>query len=387
MKVLFITHHYLHLSGGGSFASRAFINAFAELADECVLLYPDNGQSIKPYINDRVQLMGVRNKISNLGKIADLYIGRINRFYNILFPTVNKLQPDIVVFDNSLASSGYIKKLKKQNIKVITIHHNYEMEYYKGTPPNILWRVPLMYYIKKTEKEAVLYSDLNLCLTGSDIQLLKKNYDLSNQSVFEKIGIFEYKTNSNSVPIFNNKANENIVFAITGSLSSYQTETSLFNFFNNYYPIILKLLPDSFLIVAGKNPSNKIKDICSQYSNIQLIPNPENMSAVISEADIYINPTNVGGGIKLRTMDGLKLGLPVISHTISSRGYEAFEKANILYRYDNKHQFEESLKKLIHLNKTENFNKNKILEIYKSLFSFNAGVKRLKDILRQYSFI
>ena len=79
--------------------------------------------------------------------------------------------------------------------------------------------------------------------------------------------------------------------------------------------------------------------------------------------------------------------MSVISHNISSRGHEAFEEANILYRYDNEHQFEEDLKKLIHLNKTGNFNKNKILEIYKSLFSFNAGVKRLKDILRQYSFI
>ena len=41
MNVLFITHHYLHGNGGGVFASRAYINVIAEIADHVTLLYPD----------------------------------------------------------------------------------------------------------------------------------------------------------------------------------------------------------------------------------------------------------------------------------------------------------------------------------------------------------
>ena len=47
MKVLFVTYHYLHGHGGGIFASRGFINAFAALSDEMTLLYPvkrENGR-------------------------------------------------------------------------------------------------------------------------------------------------------------------------------------------------------------------------------------------------------------------------------------------------------------------------------------------------------
>ena len=41
MKLLFITHHYLSGVGGGAFATKAFINALAEIFPNCVtLLFP-----------------------------------------------------------------------------------------------------------------------------------------------------------------------------------------------------------------------------------------------------------------------------------------------------------------------------------------------------------
>lgn len=52
MRILYITHHYLSDNGGGTFASRAYINAFAEIADEMTLLYPvKEGQNLFREIN------------------------------------------------------------------------------------------------------------------------------------------------------------------------------------------------------------------------------------------------------------------------------------------------------------------------------------------------
>ena len=375
MKTLIVTHHYLDSPGGGCFASRAFINAFAEISNECVLLYPDNGEPINSYINKKVHSIGVKNKTSSIGKLLDIYQGKINRFYHVLFPTIKEYQPDIVVFDNSRTSAGYMRKLRKKGIKVVIIHHNFEMEYYKGSPPNLMWRLPFMHHMKKTEKEAILNSNINLTLTPQDASSLQRHYDPLKQSVFNCVGMFEFKPFEKYETIEYESGNDVLTFAITGNLGDYQTEVSLVPFIEEYYPILKKCFPNTKLIIAGKDPSDRLRQICNQHSEIELVPNPENMAKVIGRASIYICPVSVGGGIKLRVMDGLKLGLPVLTHKVSARGYDMFEKAGCLFVYDDIQSFEKML-----LNVVEQPNKETVESMYQQLFSLESGVKRIKHI-------
>ena len=79
--------------------------------------------------------------------------------------------------------------------KVITIHHNYEMEYYKGTPPNILWRIPLLHFMRKAERSAVLLSDLNLTLTTQDTSLLEHTYGSGQNTNFQDKYYFGRRNN------------------------------------------------------------------------------------------------------------------------------------------------------------------------------------------------
>ena len=151
------------------------------------------------------------NKNSDLSKLWDIYIGKINRFYGQFDGLIDDFKPDMVVFDNSRASAGLLTIAKKAKIKVITIHHNYEMEYYKGTPPNILWRIPLLHFMRKAERSAVLLSDLNLTLTTQDTSLLEHTYGSGQNTNFQEIGVFEYRNKQvekfNFVkPAFNEKS-------------------------------------------------------------------------------------------------------------------------------------------------------------------------------------
>ena len=391
MKVLFFTHHSLDDNSGGSFASRAYINAFSEIADSCMLLYPDEGISVAKFINKKCILKGIKYERSNVGKVIDYYRGRIHRYTEVLIPQIHEFNPDIVVFDNSRTSAGMLKRIKKPGLKIITIHHNYEIEYYRGTKQFIAWRYPFMYYMKEAESTAVLFSDLNLTLTEQDKSLLQKNYDPLKTKKIEKLGSFE----SASFPPSKNTNDKNkiltikpdLCFAITGTLSSYQTEVSVMPFLENEYPELLKLLPDSKLIIAGHHPSNKMKNACAKYPSVRLIADPEDMEKIMIQADVYICPTCVGGGLKLRIMDGLKAGMPVLTHAVSARGYDEFCKANIMFVYDSKESFRESMNKLlIELNKGD-LNNVLIKNLYNSEFSFESGVKRLKEILNQNNLI
>jgi glycosyltransferase involved in cell wall biosynthesis len=389
MKVLFITNHYLDSNGGGSFASRAYANAFGEIAETCVLLYPDRGKDISPFIHEKYILKGISNGNSKIRKLFDIYRGRIHRFYKVIPAEVKEFQPDLVVFDNSRCSAGLIQHINLLGIKVIVVHHNYEMEYHRGEPPNIFWRIPFMHYVKKAEMNAVQKSDLNLTLTMQDANLLRMNYDVNNQAKFELIGCFESRKKKD-LTFYKDTAknNKNICIAITGTLSDLQTEDSLIPFLNSYYPLLLKIIPNSILIIAGKDPSNKIINICSKYtSSIKLIPNPDDIEEITKQADIYLCPICIGGGLKLRIMDGLKAGLPILTHKISGRGYEEFQNAGFMITYDDSESFEKGLIKLLWDIEEGVMPKRRIQNFFDSKFSFNSGVEKLRKILiRNFNF-
>lgn len=90
-----------------------------------------------------------------------------------------------------------------------------------------------------------------------------------------------------------------------------------------------------------------------------------------------------GSGVKLRVMDGLRLGLPVLCHENSANGYETIMKAGYMFTYHDVLSFESSYSKLIHTK----FEKKNIYESYRQTFSFEAGVKRLRDILKKHNLI
>jgi len=383
MRIIIITHHYLDDNSGGSFASRAYINAFSEIADYCMLMYPDRGIPISDYIHKKCILRGVQNNRNKIQKVIDIYRGRIHRYSDILIPQIQKFKPDIVVFDNSRTSAGMLKRVKMMGVKTIIIHHNYEMEYYKGTKPFIAWRIPFMHTMEEAERAAVQNSDLNLTLTEEDISLLQKHYDLQKTRKIVKLGCFEsgidpILTNIKD-KITNQTDKSNFCFAITGTLSDYQTEASVIPFLENEYPKLLKILPESKLIIAGRNPTQKMINACAKYASVDLIANPENMQDIMSRANVYICPTSFGGGLKLRIMDGLKAGLPVLAHAVSARGYDAFKDAGYLFSYFDATSFNIALTKIIDMNKT-NIQK-KIVDLYKLNFSFESGVNRLKKII------
>lgn len=385
MRVLFFTHHYLDDNSGGSFASRAYINAFTEIADTCMLMYPDRGIPISDFIHHKCILQGVKDERNKVQKVIDIYRGRIHRYADVMVLQINEFKPDVVVFDNSRTSAGMLEKVKMLGVKTVIIHHNYEMEYYRGTKPFIAWRLPFMHYMEKAERTAVQCGDLNLTLTDEDKSLLQLHYDLSQQSKIVKLGTFEsmpeQATFQDKVEPITPILKSDLCFAITGTLGSYQTEVSVIPFLEEDYPELLLELPDSKLIIAGRNPSIKVINACAKYPSVKLIANPKDMQEVISNADVYICPTCVGGGLKLRVMDGLQAGLPVLTHAVSARGYDEFRKGECLFVYSDKNSFRTSLQELLQALEEGRLDKATIKNTYTSIFSFEAGVRRLRDIL------
>lgn len=370
MKVLFITYHYLNGNGGGVFASRAFINAFAELSTEMTLLYPMKEGAAPEHIAPGIRAIPVWDKRSRLGKGLGLLTGRTNRFA-IDGKVIPEEKFDVVVFDTSMVTHGLIDRFKASGARIITIHHNYQYEYFRDNSTFPL-RIPTLFWSGRSEREAVLKSDLNLTLTPEDRESFITHYGGREEGI-KVIGTFEYKRRPPlTEPCEAGKDN----FLITGDLGAKQTVDSLLEWIDLYYPLLGESFPGSSLTLAGRSPSDALLRKAAE-NGIKVIPSPEDMNPILERAKYYICPVSVGGGIKLRVMDGLRYGLPVVSHKVSARGYEAFQKAGVLLSYDDPASFRRCLEKL----KALEPGRSEVIVLYESFFSFESGKERIKKAL------
>lgn len=374
MRTLFITHHYLSSPGGGTFASRAYINAFAELSDEMTLLYPvKEGEGLFEGILPKVQGCPVAYNASRWQKGLNILRGKVHRYGDIAHDYLASGHFDVVVFDNSKTSFRLIDVAHRYGLRVIVIHHNYEYEYVRDNSPAILRPIDL-FWIERVEREAVQKADLNLVLSRQDMLLLSKAFTNGRTDNFALLGVFEYASHQpQTLNETSAKANH---FIITGNLSAVQTRQSLLPWLSSYFPILKAVVPEAHLTIAGKNPDNPLTQLCKKRG-IELIPSPVSMAPYLQKAACYICPVDLGGGVKLRVMDGLKNGLPVIAHKVSARGYDQFVEQGCLLPYSDPQSFRQALEQYKHLA----LKRNDILHTYQRLFTFQAGVNRLRNIL------
>lgn len=372
------TRDYLAGNGGGVYASRAYINAFAEISSHMTLVYPRKPNHEPQGLSDKIsELYPIDFGISKWRKGLRMIFGKISPINNLPEIFYDSSKYDVVVFNNSCVSQGLISSFKKANIKVITIHHNFELEYLRDNLSFFPW-FPNFIATYFVEKKAFRKSDLNLTLTIDDISLLKRYYGGDSSS--EVIGVFEY--NRENVKEYATEKHKTPTFIITGDLSMPQTYNSLSEWILLYYSSLVKIIPTAHLIIAGKQPSRELQKLCKD-NNIELISSPEDMDSVLIRGDYYICPTSKGGGLKLRILDGLKFGMHVITHEVSARGYDSLLESGTVFKYSNIKEFEDALKKILTIQMT----KNDIIDEYQNQFSFNSGVSKLKKILKNHNLI
>ena len=375
-KYLFITRHYLDENNGGSNASKGFIWSLSKVVENLDLIYPEHEKKdSKDFIPEDVNRFPVHDYRNNIQKGIDMYRGRVHRFCDYVKNFLEKNRYDVVVIDHSFTAIGVIQNVKKNGAKIITIHHNVEVDYLKDNEPSWLYRIPFDYYVKKGERDALELSDLNLTLTNYDAEKFQSWYP--NQEMhLRTISICGYRPSEErhfDIKPFNN------TYIISGSLCFNQSVMPILDFVEQYFPIMKELSSDCKLIITGRNPKEKLKRACDNYPNIELIPNPDDIDAVIKRASVYISPIYAGSGIKLRVMDGLRRGMPILCHDVSALGYENIIKAGYMFTYRDPKTFKESIEKLLHTN----VNPNDVYAKYQEYFSLNAGIARLKSILEE----
>lgn len=371
-KILYVAPHDIKKRAGGALATLAYYNALVALyGDKIDIMMPAEvcDGSIKNVI-----------PVKSRSHIMALLSGSLHRYKNAVKKLLSERAKDyyLCVINGGLYAGDMMDMIHRYGLKIIVIHHNFEREYAMDNKGLLTLGGRTSYFIVKNEKHAYRKADLNCFLTREDMDLFNSHYGQSSAKSF-LLGTFE----PYNIDLPHCIESPKKIIAITGSMNSVQTMCGISDVHKNYYDIIRNLCPDWNLVIAGRNPRQEVYELQKENpEKIKVIPNPENMDEVTSPASIFLCPTNVGGGLKLRLMDGLRMGIPILVHKVSARGYDAFFEKPYFKVYEDRESFKNGLKELLEFS-SRGFNRSAIQTDYLLNFSFKAGSERVKMIIKE----
>ena len=374
MRILYILKHNPWGIGGGCYACRNYLELFTELfKDSCfdVLICSEylESQISKDFVNCTFYPVSPRNKISQyLSPVTQI----LHRHQQVAVSMIKKNQYDYCIFDHNSIAGSLVSICKKKGIKTIVLNHNCELEYFRD---NNSWlkNLLLLPSVRKNERKAYLKCDYNIFLTDEDRDLFKNIYGESGTKTVVG-GCFLRKGDviNHSVMPFNAAC---VKLVISGTIGNVQNRDGINFFLDELY----EYLPENIeVVITGRNPTEEIIKKVAKLKNVSIIANPADILEIVGKCDVLVCPTRLGGGMKLRLIDGLRCGLPVISHKVSARGYTAFVDKGIVCQFETAEEFGSCLVKVIDLIQNGKIDKTIIGKCAEDIFSFEAALKRLK---------
>jgi sugar transferase (PEP-CTERM/EpsH1 system associated) len=214
--------------------------------------------------------------------------------------------------------------------RVVCDWHNIESELmrrYSEREPNRLRRA----YASRTarlmselEKRALREFDAHIVVSQRDEQRL---LDLNSDA---RIFVIEngVDTDFYSDPEAGDKSlRHRIVFV--GSMDYHANIDGAVNFAREVWSHLRERRPDLVFTIVGKDPAPEVREL-AQLPGIEVTGTVDDVRPFYREAIAAVVPLNVGGGSRLKILEAMAAGVPVVSTTLGAEGLEVEHDQNIL---------------------------------------------------------
>ncbi|MET2829129.1 glycosyltransferase family 4 protein [Mesorhizobium shangrilense] len=94
-------------------------------------------------------------------------------------------------------------------------------------------------------------------------------------------------------------------------------------------PGIRKALPDARLIIAGRSPQPKVEAL-SELPGVTLVESPGDLTPLLQSAHLTIVPLSSGGGTRIKLLEAMAWGVPVIATPLAAEGLDLIDGDEVL---------------------------------------------------------
>jgi len=193
--------------------------------------------------------------------------------------------------------------------------------------------------VEKSEKEAIKWFNKNLLINYEEAAYLRNLSGLESVSSIKPL-----LRGKENVPARNYQGSRDFVFM--GDLKAPHNLISIKKFITLQMNQLISTLPDVKLRIIGKNADQELIQLAEKYpENLTIEGYVEDISAIFSQACAMIIPLLFGSGVKIKTIEALCYGMPVIATDYGVEGIAGVNQRD--YIVENNLEFYPALMKKV----------------------------------------
>ncbi len=245
--------------------------------------------------------------------------GNLIKYYPILTQLLKEKKFDVVILENRTTLNA-VKIIRRYDKKVKIIYNAHNVDTNLGRAAFDRKEISSKQLQGYHDFESLLYKKVDAIFTCSE----------DDKKIFEEMnkGKLIAAVVPNGVNIPEKKYDEGIneqiprFILFCGSLWSIPNAEGLHWFCQKIWPVVLNEFPDLKLLVVG------IGELPEKYSEAYNMPSIEFSGAVddvkpwYNKAAISVVPLLTGSGTRLKILEAMGIGVPVVSTTIGAEGIE-----------------------------------------------------------------
>jgi len=104
-----------------------------------------------------------------------------------------------------------------------------------------------------------------------------------------------------------------------GVMDVAHNETAVLWFYSEVLPILKKAHPGLEFLIVGDHPTKNIRDLSSDPA-VTVTGRVESINSYLDQADLLVAPLRFGSGIKIKILEAMAAGVPVVTTSIGAEG-------------------------------------------------------------------
>jgi sugar transferase (PEP-CTERM/EpsH1 system associated) len=205
--------------------------------------------------------------------------------------------------------------------------HNVESELlrrYSERAPSLAHRLYARATARKMERlERQMMAEFDAHITVSE----RDRQRLLQLDPHARIYVIENGVDVASYSGLNQHRHNRILFV--GSMDYHANIDAAISFARQVWPAIHKRKPDLIFTIVGRNPSPSVKALAN-LAGIEVTGTVADVRPFYREAIAAVVPLRVGGGSRLKILEAMAAGVPVISSRLGAEGLAVKDSENII---------------------------------------------------------
>lgn len=145
------------------------------------------------------------------------------------------------------------------------------------------------------------------------------------------------------------------------------------------WPLLKSTVPEATWTIVGASPPKKIRELARNDNNVVVTDFVDDVRPYMKKAETYLCPMRDGGGTRLKILDALSMGMPIVATTMACEGIDVEPERHVLIA----NSPEEFIKQIVRVQNDESLRSKLSSEARKFVeekFSWSVIGKKLSDI-------